>query len=96
MDLLMIISNPNAGPIADGLARAAVRKGLNWGAFFTNDGVKILEDRSIAGVFTDAAQAIACEDSWTHHMGDKTCPIELGSQTNNSLAVSEAGRIISL
>lgn len=95
MDILMIISSPDAGPIVDGLARAAVRKGINWGAFFTNDGVKVLEDTAIAEVFADAAQAIACEDSWKHHLGDKICPVELGSQTNNSLAVSEAERIIS-
>lgn len=94
MDMLLIVSNPASEQIALGLAAAAIRKDLQWGAFFTNDGVKALGNEEFAG--TLAKTAVACQDSWDHYMNGQPCPIELGSQTNNSLAVANAAHVISL
>lgn len=96
MDLLMIVSTPEAEPIALGLAEAANRSDARWGVFFTNDGVKALGNSELAAALSSADPCVACQDSWQHHMGDAPCPVELGSQTNNSLAVADAARIVSL
>lgn len=96
MDLLMIVSTPEAEPIALGLAGAASRGDLNWGVFFTNDGVKALASEDLVAALSTAGMSVACQDSWQHHMGETPCPVELGSQTNNSLAVANAAKIVSL
>ncbi len=96
MDLLIIMSSPDAEPIAGGIARAAGRAGIKWGIFFTNDGVRALDNAGLVDALTGADMAVACQDSWQQHMKGATCPVELGSQTNNSLAVSQTKRIISL
>ena len=96
MDLLMIVSTPEAEPIVLGLAHAAGGSKLRWGVFLTNDGVKILANGEFVQALGGAEVSVACQDSWEHRMGDEPCPIELGSQTNNSLAVADAARIVSL
>ena len=96
MDLFLIVSTPGSGEIVRGLGSAANRRGADWGAFFTSDGVKVLGDAALADILSGAKTAVACQESWQHHMDAETCPIELGSQTSNSLAVAGAARIISL
>jgi len=96
MDLLMIVSTPRAEPIALGLAGAAGRSEVDWGVFFTNDGVKALASADLVAALSSATFSIACQESWQHHMGEVPCPVELGSQTNNSLAVADAAKIVSL
>ena len=96
MDLLIIVSTPKSGAIADALGQAANRARVDRAAFFTNDGVKTLADTGLCETLTRASRAIACHDSWRQHMGDTTCPIESGSQTSNSELVGSATRIVSL
>ena len=96
MDMLLIISNPASEQVALGLAAAATRSKVTWGAFFTNDGVKVLGNAEFAATVANAESAVACQDSWDHHMTGQSCPVELGSQTNNSLAVANAKRVVSL
>jgi hypothetical protein len=43
-----------------------------------------------------AERVVVCEHSWARFMGDTPCPVELGSQTQNSIMVGEADRIVSL
>lgn len=95
MDLLVIVSNPAAGPILKPLAEACGRAGATWAVFFTDDGVKALGDETIVSALASTHASIACAESWDQHM-DGSCPIERGSQTNNSALVGEAGRIVSL
>ena len=96
MDLLLIVSTPQSGPIATELGKAALRAGLNWGVFLTNDGVRNFSDHVFADTIAKANRAIACHESWAQHMGDTPCPVETGSQTNNSTLVGEAAHIVSL
>lgn len=96
MEILFIVSTPKSGAIFAGLANAALRREVCWGAFFTNDGVCCLADPELGDVIARATQAIACAESWQAHMGSAPCPIELGSQTNNSRLVGGAHHIVSL
>jgi hypothetical protein len=96
MDLLIIVSNPDAGAILKPLGEACGRAGADWAVFLTNDGVKVLGDPSIAAALSSARQAFACKESWDHHCGGQACPVELGSQTNNSEMAGAAARIVSL
>ena len=96
MELLLLITNPEAAPIASGLAQASQRAGIDWAVFVTNDGVKILQDAALAAVLQKAGSAIVCQDSWRMHMADLPCPLELGSQTNNSALVAQAAHLVSL
>jgi len=96
MDLLIIVSTAQSRAIAEALAMAARRAGINWGVFVTNDGVRTLSDPGFAETLKGASKAIACQDSWRQHMGDSHCPIEAGSQTSNSALVGIAAHIVSL
>ena len=96
MEILIVISTPQSAGIARGLAEAALRAGLGWGVFLTNDGVRVLSDRTVADTLVKATSAIVCKESWKKHMGDAECPVELGSQTHNSELAGEANHIISL
>ncbi len=96
MELLIVISTPQSAPIARGLGDAALRAGIGWGVFLTNDGVRVLSDPAIARTLSKATSAYVCKESWKKHMGDDECPVELGSQTHNSELAGEAKRIVSL
>jgi hypothetical protein len=96
LELLFEISTEKAADILIPLASACNRKGLSWGCFFTNDGVKSLANRAIVELVAKAAKAVVCKHSWDQFMGDQPCPVELGSQTNNSAMVAEATRVVSL
>ncbi len=96
MDILIIISNPQAAFIAQSLVAAAERANASWSIFFTNDGVKALGDKTFVMAMSGAQEAVSCHESWLAHMGNKPCPVIEGSQTNNSALVAKAARIISL
>ncbi|WP_275099076.1 hypothetical protein [Sedimenticola hydrogenitrophicus] len=96
MSLLFIVSTPGAGRLLLPLVAACQRKGARWSCFFTNDGVNNLADPDIKEATRCALRVVVCEHSWARYMGEKICPVELGSQTQNSIMVGEAERIISL
>ena len=96
MDIHFVVSNPNAGPFVCALCAAATRKGVSWSMFFTNDGVVVVNDPEFLNILKNAEQAVCCHDSWNTHVGGKDCPIEIGSQTNNSALVAQAKKIIGL
>lgn len=96
MEILLLVTNPDAGDSLRSLGMACTRAGIDWGAFFTNDGVTLLRDREIAEAMQGAASAIACMESWERYMTDADCPLELGSQTDNSALMGRARRIVSL
>jgi hypothetical protein len=96
LDLLLIISTPDSGRVLRPLAGACGRRGLRWSCFFTNDGVRVLEDPAIVHAIRCADNPIACEHSWARCEGETPCPIALGSQTNNSALVGRAAKVIGL
>ncbi len=96
MEMLFVISTDRGGRILAPLAHACIRKGIAWGCFFTNDGVRLLADSGIKNLMDMANQAIACEHSWQRFMVEKHCPVELGSQTNHSAMLARAVRVITL
>jgi hypothetical protein len=69
---------------------------VTWSCFFTGDGVKTLTRDDVLATVAGAAKAAACEVSWERHMGDQACPVEIGSQTNNSAMVGDVNKVISL
>jgi len=96
VDILFVISSPDSGRIVCELVRAACRAKLCWAIFFTNDGVKTLADPVLVNTLNFAASAVVCQESWHKYLGKKVCPIETGSQTNHSMMVAGARRVISL
>lgn len=96
MQLLIVVSTPQAGPILVGLIEACRRRGAECGVFFTNDGVKSLGDAAVRTVMRWADRAVVCENSWDRHMEGQNCPVERGSQTDNSLMAGHASKIVSL
>ena len=96
MDLLILVSNPGSKPILLPLAQACTRKGINWSVFFTNDGVSMLGDEKLVERLGSTSQAIVCHESWDKFMSEQTCPLELGSQTNNSAMLADAKRVLGL
>jgi hypothetical protein len=96
MEILLLLTHPDAGPIAAGIGRACERAGVEWGVFVTNDGVRALADPATAGALAAARPAIVCQESWGAHMAGSECPLTEGSQTNNSALVAEAVRVVSL
>jgi len=96
MDVLFIVSTPTCGRVVRGLTDAASRAKVSWAIFFTNDGVKILQDEKFIQSLQFASMAVVCQESWQRYMGEKVCPVEGGSQTNHSSMVASARHIISL
>jgi hypothetical protein len=96
MNILFEISSGDASRVLVPLARACDRNAVTWSCFFTGDGVKTLARDDVRTTIAGAARAAACEVSWERYMGDQPCPVEIGSQTNNSAMVGDVDKIVSL
>ena len=96
MKILFEVSSGDAASVLVPLARACDRNAVTWSCFFTGDGVKTLTRDDVLATVAGAAKAAACEVSWERHMGDQACPVEIGSQTNNSAMVGDTDTVISL
>lgn len=96
MEVLLHITTPDAARIATPLGRALGRKGVVWGCFLTNDGVKLLGDQAFVETGGSAQRIAVCETSWEAHMAGQDCPVEMGSQTINSALMAEADKVVSL
>ena len=96
MDVLFEVTSKDVADILIPLASACDRAGITWGCFFTGDGVLNLSSKEISEAVKTSVTAIACEASWDSYNGERECPVELGSQTNNSAFVGESDKVISL
>jgi hypothetical protein len=96
MNILFEVTSREAASVLLPLVRACDRNAVTWSCFFTGDGVKILARDDVLATVTGAASAAACEVSWERYMGDEPCPVEIGSQTNNSAMVGDNDKVISL
>lgn len=97
MDLLFVISSADAARIAQPLGEACVRADLDWGCFFTGDGVKTLKNEAFADlVAASCDEAVVCAEAWRDRMDGLDCPVDLGSQFHHSGLVAKAEKVISL
>jgi len=96
MKILFEVTSGDAACVLVPLARACDRNAVTWSCFFTGDGVKTLARDDVIATIAEATRAAACEVSWERYMGDQPCPVEIGSQTNNSALVGDADKIVSL
>jgi len=92
---MMHLSSKDGALVALPLMRALTRADVRWGCFITNDGVQLLDNRDVIDALNGATHAAVCEHSWDK-AGNGDCPIEKGSQTTNSLMMTEAARVVSL
>lgn len=95
MQLMYLISNSMALDVLLPLMRASKRRGIEWGCFFTDSGVEVLDNAELQKLLRSASQAIACEFSWERYRHGQVCPIESGSQTNNSAMTAQAKHLLS-
>ncbi|MCL6555716.1 MAG: hypothetical protein K6T56_05060 [Burkholderiales bacterium] len=95
IDILFHVSHQGAGRYLLPLVAAARRRGATVACFFTNDGVLVVADPEIKGALGDV-RAVACEESWRRFRPHEPCPIEAGSQTDNSALMAQAQRVVSL
>jgi hypothetical protein len=93
---MFTVSHRDALPVLLPLLRASKRRGVKWGCFFTDSGVEALDSKELQDILSCANQAVACEFSWERYRSGTHCPIESGSQTNNSAMTAEARHIVSL
>ncbi len=97
MNILFEVSSGDAADVLVPLIRACNRNTVTWSCFFTGDGVKNLIRTDVLDlVKKGGTDAMVCEVSWERHMQDQLCPVEMGSQTNNSAMVGDADKIVSL
>ena len=96
MDLMFTVSQRDALPILLPLLRASKRRGTQCACFFTDSGVEVLDSDELCELLTYATQAVACEFSWERYRKGMPCPIESGSQTNNSAMTAAAKHLVSL
>jgi len=97
MDLLLVISSADATRIAAPLGEACARADLDWGCFFTGQGVKTLEDENFADLVASSCdEAVVCAEAWKDHMTGLDCPVDLGSQFHHSGLVAKADKVVSL
>lgn len=91
-----MVSSRDTLPVLLPLLRASRRRGAEWACFFTDCGVETLDNAELRELLKHASQAVACEFSWERYRAGQTCPIESGSQTNNSAMTAQARHVISL
>ncbi|PHS79490.1 MAG: hypothetical protein COB59_01455 [Rhodospirillaceae bacterium] len=96
MDILFHLTTEASRSLLIGFGAACQQNKVSWGCFFTNDGVKVLEDKTVLAVLENAEKTVVCEHSWDRFMGEATSPVKLGSQTINSAMMAEARRVVSL
>lgn len=97
MDLLFVISTPDAATFAAPLGEACVRQDLDWGCFFTGDGVLSLQDTDFSDlVAAHCIEAVACAEAWKARLSTLECPIDLGSQFHHSGLIAKADKVVSL
>ncbi len=96
MKVLFEVTSDGAANVLVQLARACDRTSVSWGCFFTGDGVLNLSSEEVIQALSTAVAAKTCEFSWEQYMGERTCPIELGSQTSNSAFVGDTDKMVSL
>lgn len=93
---MFLVTHRDAAAILAPLMRACARRGAAYACFFSGDGVAVLDDERVRQMLPIARKAIACEVSWERYRHGADCPVHLGSQTNNSALMAEAGHVISL
>lgn len=96
MQLMLHVSSPAATRLVTRIAQACGRAGIEWGCFFTHAGVRLLQEQAVLAALASAQRAVVCEHSWAQQFGDLVCPVELGSQTANSIMMAGAERVVSL
>lgn len=97
MDLLLVISSADAARIAAPLGEACARGDIDWGCFFTGEGVKSLKDEKFADlVASNCIEAVVCAEAWKDRMKGLDCPVDLGSQFHHSGLVAKADKVVSL
>lgn len=96
MQLMLHVSSPAATRLVIRLARACGRAGIEWGCFFTHAGVRLLQEQAVLVALASARRAVVCEHSWAQQFDGLACPVELGSQTVNSIMMAGAERVVSL
>lgn len=96
MDLLFHVSTAAGGQLLLPLVRAARRAGCSSGAFFTYDGVLGLKDARLTAALEGIERAVVCEESWHRLCPGQPCPVEAGSQTDNSALMGIADKVVSL
>jgi hypothetical protein len=96
VDLMYTVSSRDALPVLLHLLRASKRRGAQWACFFTDSGVETLDSPELRNLLSSASQAVACEFSWERYRAGMPCPIESGSQTNNSAMTADAKHLVSL
>lgn len=94
--ILFEVTTAGAGDIFVQFAKACDRAGLSWGCFFTGDGVMNLSSDEVIAVTATAVTAKVCEFSWGRYMEELVCPLVKGHQTNNSVMVGNAEKVINI
>ncbi len=93
--LLITVNRPDSRSVLKNLLQACSRKACAVCVFFTGQGVRSLEDREVLAALDEAAEAVACAESWKESFeGD--CPVTSGSQTDHSRLIGEAVQVVSL
>lgn len=95
MNILFHVSTPGGGALLLPLALAAKRANASFAAFFTHQGVLGLKDFGLVTALS-GGRSVVCQESWHRFCPGLECPVENGSQTNNSALMSEADRVVAL
>lgn len=95
MDVMLVVSTPDAAPLLVPLAAALTRQGARWGCFVTGDGARLLTRPEVVAALRPAVRAVACEHSW-QRQSDEPCPIAAGSQLDHSDMLGAAHRVLAL
>ena len=93
--LLITVTRPDSNSVLKNLLQACSRKASAVCVFFTGQGVHTLADGGVLAAVDEAAEAVACAESWKEFF-EHDCPVTSGSQTDHSRLIGEAQQVVSL
>ena len=93
--LLITVTQPDSENILKNILQACSRTACAVSVFFTGQGVQSLANHDVLTALSEAAEAVACADSWKEFF-EHDCPVISGSQTDHSRLIGEATQVMSL
>lgn len=96
LELLLVVSRPESGPIVLPLLNAAIRRRVKVAVFLTNEGSRLAVEPWLGALAKQCESVVVCTESLNSWADESHSVVTLGSQTDHSQLAAVATRIVTL